>query len=142
MTQEFLRTLPRSKSAGLLLLVIVTVWSWLLATYIDLGEFSNWRLRLQIFIPIAAFLTWQYVDEFLAARALGMIVLLAAEPLLEAAGCDRSWRGLFLASWSMSGFASPSFGSGCPTRCAIRLPGSPKTKAAGNQRPSRELAME
>ena len=97
-TQEFLRTLPRSKSAGLLLLVIVTVWSWLLATYIDLGEFSNWRFRLQVFIPVAAFLTWQYVDEFLAARALGMIVLLIAEPLLEAAFLRPELARLFLVS--------------------------------------------
>jgi hypothetical protein len=83
-TREFLRTLPRSRPAGLVLLVIATIWAWLLATYIDLGEFSNWRFRLQVFIPVAGFLTWQYVDEFLAVRALGMIVLLLAEPLLEA----------------------------------------------------------
>jgi hypothetical protein len=97
-TQEFLRTLPRSKPAGLLLLVIVAVWSWLLATNIDLGEFSNWRFRLQVFIPVAAYLTWQYVDEFLAARALGMIVLLAAEPLLEAAFLRPELSRLFLVS--------------------------------------------
>jgi len=36
-------------------------------------------------VPVLGFLTWRYVPEFLAVRALGMLVLLAAEPLLEAA---------------------------------------------------------
>ena len=84
-TRDFLHALPRSRPVGLVLLVIVTIWSWLLTKNIDLGEFSNWRPRLLIFIPVAAWLTWQYVEEFLAARCLGMLVLLAAEPLLESA---------------------------------------------------------
>ncbi len=83
--QDFLRGFPRSKPMGLALLIVAAVWAWLLVKYIDLGEFSNWRQRVLIFIPIAAWLTWQYVDEFLAVRALGMVVLLAAEPLLDAA---------------------------------------------------------
>lgn len=84
-TQDFLRALPRSKPLGMLLLALATIWAWLLVRHIDLGEFTNWRPRLLILIPIAAWLTWQYVHEFLAARALGMLTLLAAEPLLEAA---------------------------------------------------------
>jgi hypothetical protein len=83
--QEWLQRFPRSKETGTVLLVIAAVWAWLLIKNIDLGEFSNWRTRILIFIPIAAFLTWRYVDEFLAVRALGMVALLAAEPLLEAA---------------------------------------------------------
>ena len=51
----------------------------------DLGEFSNWRRTLEIGTPIAAVLTWMYVQEFLAVRALGMLVLLGGEALLEAA---------------------------------------------------------
>jgi len=83
--QAGLRAFPRSSGWGLLLIVIVGAWSWMLIKTIDLGEFSNWRSRLLIIIPVAAFLTWRYVDEFLAVRALGMLGLLTAEPLLEAA---------------------------------------------------------
>jgi hypothetical protein len=36
-------------------------------------------------IVLGAFLSWKYVEEFLAVRAVGMLALLAAEPLLEAA---------------------------------------------------------
>ena len=95
-TRDFLQTLPRSRSIGLVLLLVVAVWSWLLAKNIDLGEFSNWRPKLLIFIPVAAWLTWQYVEEFLAARCLGMLVLLAAEPLLESAFLRPEMSRLFL----------------------------------------------
>ena len=96
MTREFLQTLPRSRTIGFVLLLIVAVWSYYLAVTIDLGEFSNWRPKLKIFIPIAALLTWLYVEEFLAARCLGMLVLLAAEPLLEAAFLRPEMSRLFL----------------------------------------------
>ena len=84
-TRDSLRAFPRSRGVGTLLLLVAAVWAWLLIANIDLGEFSNWRTRILILIPIAAYLTWRYVEEFLAARALGMVLLLAAEPLLEAA---------------------------------------------------------
>jgi hypothetical protein len=95
-TQAWLRAFPRSRFLGIALLVIATVWAWFLILNIDLGEFSDWRPRLLLFIPIAAFLTAKYVDEFLAVRALGMLGLLAAEPLLEAAWLRPEWARLFL----------------------------------------------
>jgi hypothetical protein len=94
--QNWLRTFPRSKALGTVLLVAVTAWSWWLINTIDLGEFSNWRDRLKVIIPVAAVLTYLYADEFLAARALGMLVLLAAEPLLEAAFLRPEVTRLFL----------------------------------------------
>ncbi|HEX8311961.1 MAG TPA: hypothetical protein VF614_11625 [Chthoniobacteraceae bacterium] len=94
--REALRAFPRSRSWGVALLLVAAVWSWLLIKNIDLGEFSNWRTRILIFIPIAAFLTWKYVDELLAPRALGMVALLAAEPLLEAAWLRPEMSRLFL----------------------------------------------
>jgi hypothetical protein len=94
--QAWLRAFPRSKPLGLLLLVVATVWSWLLIKNIDLGEFSNWRERLLIFIPVAAVLTWMYVQEFLSVRALGIVALLAAEPLLESAFLRPEMSRLFL----------------------------------------------
>ena len=52
---------------------------------LDLGEFENLRRPILILIPVGWFLTIRYVDEFLAVRSLGILFLLAAEPLLEAA---------------------------------------------------------
>ena len=76
---------PRSHVAGVLLLSICLVWTfWLLAT-IQMGEFSTFRRPLLIALPIGYGLALRFVDEFLAVRALGILCLLAAEPLLDAA---------------------------------------------------------
>ena len=94
--QAWLRTFPRSKGWGFMLLTIATVWFFFLVAMMDLGEFSNWRQTVLIATPIAWLLTWKYVEEFLAVRALGMIVLLAAEPLLESAFLRPEMTRLFL----------------------------------------------
>jgi len=76
---------PRSRVAGVVLLTICLVWTfWLVAT-IQMGEFSSFRRPLVIALPIGYVLALFFVDEFLAVRALGILCLLAAEPLLDAA---------------------------------------------------------
>lgn len=79
------RRLPRSRVAGFTLLTVDLFWSlWLLAT-MEMGEFSSFRRPLLIILPVGFFLVLRFVDEFLAVRALGMLFLLGAEPLLDAA---------------------------------------------------------
>src|SRR5204863_5935136 len=79
------RQFPRSRVAGIVLLTICLAWTfWLLAT-IQMGEFASFRRPLLIALPIGYALTLFFVDEFLAVRALGILCLLAAEPLLDAA---------------------------------------------------------
>src|SRR6266705_3164189 len=76
---------PRSRVAGAVLLTVDLAWSfWLLAT-MEMGEFSAFRKPLLIALPIGYMLALRFLDEFLAVRALGILCLLAAEPLLEAA---------------------------------------------------------
>ena len=76
---------PRSYVAGVFLLTICLVWTfWLIAT-IQMGEFSSFRRPLLILLPIGYGLVLRFVGEFLAVRALGILCLLAAEPLLDAA---------------------------------------------------------
>ena len=76
---------PRSYIAGVILLTFCLIWTfWLLAT-IQMGEFSGFRRPLLIALPIGYLLVLYFVDEFLAVRALGILCLLAAEPLLDAA---------------------------------------------------------
>lgn len=76
---------PRHRLAGIVLLSIALIWSfWLLAT-MEMGEFAVFRRPFEILLPIAFFLTIRFVDEFLAVRALGILALLAAEPMLDAA---------------------------------------------------------
>src|SRR5213076_3495570 len=76
---------PRSRVAGIVLLTICLAWTfWLLAT-IQMGEFSSFRRPLLIALPVGYVLALRFVEEFLAVRALGILCLLAAEPLLDAA---------------------------------------------------------
>ena len=83
--RRLLKHFPRSREAGVVLLTVDAIWAFALVAQIDLGEFTSYR---QIFLAIIAagwLLTLIFVGEFLAVRALGMLLLLAAEPLLEAA---------------------------------------------------------
>ena len=83
--KRWLRALPRSSGMGFFFLSIDAVWAFAMVWTMDLGEFQHWRPSLLVFIPIAYLLTLKYVDELLAVRALGILALLAAEPILEAA---------------------------------------------------------
>src|SRR5437588_7419259 len=76
---------PRSRVAGIVLRTICLAWTCLLLATIQMGEFSSFRRPLLIALPIGYVLALRFVDEFLAVRALGILCLLAAEPLLDAA---------------------------------------------------------
>jgi hypothetical protein len=94
--QIWFKRFPRSGIAGAVLLTIALVWSfWLLAT-MEMGEFSSFRKPLLIILPIGYVLVLRFVEEFLAVRALGILCLLAAEPLLEAAFFRYETSRLFL----------------------------------------------
>lgn len=83
--QNWMKSFPRSSIAGVVLLTVGLVWSfWLLAT-MEMGEFASFRRPLLIILPIGYVLVLRFVEEFLSVRALGILCLLAAEPLLEAA---------------------------------------------------------
>ena len=85
LTRGFAQRLPRSRVAGFAFLTVDLFWSlWLLVT-MEMGEFSSFRRPLLIILPIGFFLVLRFVDEFLAVRALGILFLLGAEPLLDAA---------------------------------------------------------
>jgi hypothetical protein len=98
--QQWLRKLPRSKAIGAILLIIDSLWALLLVATMDLGEFSHLRTPLLAVIIVATFLTFRYVDEFLAVRALGILLLLLAEPLIETAFLRPETGRLLLVAWA------------------------------------------
>jgi hypothetical protein len=112
--KSWLTAFPRSRPWGFILLGVATAWAWYLIDTIDLGEFANWKTRLLILIPIAALLTGRFVDEFLSARALGMVALLAAEPLLESAFQQREASRLFLVVLAYVWIVAAMFWIGTP----------------------------
>jgi hypothetical protein len=98
--QKWLRKLPRSQAAGAFLLIVDSIWALVLIDTMDLGEFSHLRMPLLAVIIVATFLTFRYVDEFLAVRALGIFLLLLAEPLIEAAFLQPERGRLLLVAWA------------------------------------------
>lgn len=83
--QNWAKHLPRSRVAGIVLLTMALIWSVWLLTTMEMGEFATFRRPLLILLPVGYFLVLRFVEEFLAVRALGILCLLAAEPLLDAA---------------------------------------------------------
>lgn len=95
MVQNFLKIFPRHAMIGQILLGLGLAWFWLLvapsgmgtlsALTMNLGEFNGAKKILQIFLPVALVLVCMSVRDFLAVRALGLLGLMAAAPLLGAA---------------------------------------------------------
>lgn len=95
MVQGFLKKFPRDAMMGQILLGIGLAWFWLLiapegmgmlsALTMDLGEFNNAKPMLRILVPVSLVLVTVSVRDFLAVRALGVVGLMVASPLLESA---------------------------------------------------------
>ena len=95
MVQGFLKKFPRNQVLGQILLGIGLAWFWLLiapegmgmisALTMDLGEFNGAKPVLRILVPVSLFLVAVSVRDFLAVRALGVLGLMVASPLLESA---------------------------------------------------------
>jgi hypothetical protein len=106
-SQRWLQKLPRSRVAGIPLIVVAGIWSFWLASNLDLGEFSGYRRLILMAVPVLTALTAQYVQDLLTARALGILALLAAEPVLSAAFLHRESARLLLVilayTWIVAG---------------------------------------
>jgi len=93
--KDFLKKFPRSQQLGQILLGIGLAWFWLLiapdglgklsSLAMSFGEFDSVKPILRIAVPISLFLVSISVRDFLAVRALGLLGLMAAYPLLESA---------------------------------------------------------
>jgi hypothetical protein len=106
-TRAGLRGFPRNLVVGRVLLVLATAWAVYLLATIDLGEFAGLRRMLVLGTIGAGVLTWIFVEEFLAVRALAILLLLAAEILLCAAylqpPVSRLWLVFLAYGWIIAG---------------------------------------
>ena len=99
-SQKFLTALPRNYAWGAVLMAIAMLWVWILIipgekpsfyNYLSmpLGDFNPLKVYLVIGVPVAAYLVITQVKEFLAVRAIGLLLLLAAAPILYC--CFQDW---------------------------------------------------
>jgi uncharacterized protein YjeT (DUF2065 family) len=76
---------PRNRWAAGLLAAIDLVWvTWLLMG-LSLGWFESYKMALYLMAPMAWGLLMVFVDELLAVRALGGLLILMPAPILDAA---------------------------------------------------------
>ena len=99
-SQKFLTALPRSFTWGAVLMAIAMFWVWLLVIpgeergfynflSMPLSDFNSLKVYFVILIPIVAYIMITQVREFLAVRAIGLLLLLIATPILKS--CFQDW---------------------------------------------------
>ena len=104
-----LQAFPRSKGPGWILTAAGTIWVAWVISHAALGRFDV----VKPFIPILAVLGYAaivyFLDELLAPRALGGLLLLVANPLLNGVRwSDSAWRFavvLIAYAWVVAGCA-------------------------------------
>lgn len=85
LSREALGKFPRHRGVGIGILTVDLLWAvWLIQT-VDFGEFNKYKTMMMIVVPALYVGCIYYLDEFLAVRALGVLLLLAAQPVLDAA---------------------------------------------------------
>jgi len=92
-TTELLRRFPRSRTAAAVLTAVDLAWVAMIILRAPLGRFEFLKPYV-IPAAIAAFaILFFFMDELLAPRALGGLLLLAGDPVLDAARWHPSqWR--------------------------------------------------
>ena len=83
--QTWLKTLPRNERLGMIILAIDFAWCFLIWTEMDLGEFYTIERTIQMVLVVGFLAFGYYVREFLAVRAIGLLLILLACPVLDAA---------------------------------------------------------
>jgi len=80
-----LKAFPRNEKAGIALVTIGFAWAYIIWSCMDLGDFFKVERMGQLVIVGMCIGVIVYVKEFLAVRALGFLMILAAAPMLESA---------------------------------------------------------
>ena len=76
---------PRNRIAGYILTAIGLVWAARLLFDMPMGRFDQYKPLLYVITPVFFFMIVRFMDELLAARALGGLMLLVPAPVMRAA---------------------------------------------------------
>jgi hypothetical protein len=87
--REFAARFPRSRAWGWLLTAVDLAWVVCIVRGASLGRFEPFRPLIYAAAPVALVLMGLFMDELLAPRALGGLMLLVPAPVLAAA----RWHG-------------------------------------------------
>ncbi len=91
--QSCIKSFPRHRLAGAVLSCAALVWATILLMKMNMGSLEKYEPFLLILAPVVFVLVVFFVDELLAPRALGGLMLLVPAPILAAARWhDSVWR--------------------------------------------------
>ncbi len=85
LVKPWLKAFPRNEKIGTILVIIAFAWSLIIWSCMDLGEFLKIERPVQLILVAGCVGVIVYVKEFLAVRALGFLMILAAAPILDSA---------------------------------------------------------
>ena len=84
---------PRSEKPAWFFTAIDLLWVAYIVLHAQLGRFDVLKPLIYVLTPVSFFLLIKFLDELLAPRALGGLMLLAATPIFNAARWhDSDWR--------------------------------------------------
>jgi uncharacterized protein YjeT (DUF2065 family) len=90
LTREGILRFPRNRWCGWLLAIAAVAWAAWILRAMPLGRFESLKTWLVPVAVVFAGLVCYYMEELLAPRALGALLLLYPAPLLEAARLHES----------------------------------------------------
>lgn len=85
LVKPWLKQFPRNEKIGIVIVIIAFTWSFIIWSCMDLGEFFKIERPVQLILVAGCVGVIVYVKEFLAVRALGFLMILAAAPILDSA---------------------------------------------------------
>ena len=123
-SKNFFIKLPRNKVIGPIVMGLGMAWFWLLVApdglgplsklQMDLGDFNRAKGLLRILVPIAAAGMIMHVKEFLTVRAIGLLSLMAAAPLLYSAFLELPVSRLLVSTFAYAMIIKGLFWVGMP----------------------------
>lgn len=110
----WLSTVPRSQNIGTLFLTLSFLWAFMVASSMDLGEFHQARWLAKFALPVFFVGMLFIANDYLGARAIGMFLLLAACPVLDAAFLKAPQSRLLLSTLAYGWIIAGLFWVGMP----------------------------
>lgn len=79
--QRFIREFPRNESIGRVLMLVDVIWSLWLLELMDLGSWNRFKPFVYYASPLIYWFIIRYVNQYLGARSLALLLILAARPV-------------------------------------------------------------
>ena len=114
LTADFLKKFPRNEKIGIFLVVIAFIWTFIVWSSMDLGEFFKVEKLVQLVLVAGCIGVIIYVKEFLAVRATGFLLILVAAPILVSAFLKEPASRLLLVALAYAGALLGMFWVGMP----------------------------